>query len=607
MKISLKYYVVICLLISIYLKAQVNTDSIKIKQFNLKALEFSQTNFNESINYVDSALKINNKHAPSIYLQKQKANSYNILCNVYRQKGLFDKSVEAAFKALDVFNTLKDDQNKSAVLNNIANIYKDNLDLKTSLKYYYENLKVDQRLYLQSKHGVDLKESLIGTYINIASNYYDLNSNDSSMHYCNKALSLCDTTQISENLALIYNTIGSTHKNLFKYAIAATYHYKSLHIYEQLQYPDGVSYSYLLLAEINLFQNNYNKALEYATNAEQIDVENDIENDLLNAFEFKAKAYNGLKLFEKETECLKKYIALKDTIISQNQNNVIETLKTEYETEKKDAQIQLLNFENDKEKTFKYWIVAILTIITFFLIIVIYLLIKKQKANILLQQKNSEIKQQAQKLLKQEVELSKYQSQMNPHFISNALNGIQGLILNKDADKAFKQTQQLSKILRTTLNNSEQDLITLTEELSYNQQYIAFELNRFVNPFTYSVTTTNLKNNEDDILIPPMILQPILENSIKHAGLNTIDGAEISVTINELDNEKLLQLIIIDNGVGVNLEALNNSNSKSLKITRHRIKSLLGKYNVIKQPYFEIKKNSPTGTKIILYLPLLYK
>ena len=122
---------------------------------------------------------------------------------------------------------------------------------------------------------------------------------------------------------------------------------------------------------------------------------------------------------------------------------------------------------------------------------------------------------------------------MNPHFIFNAINSIQDLILKEDIDNSYSYIIKFSKLVRQTLNFSDKEFIEIEEETDLIETYLELEKLRFLDgDFEYSINITNCT----DIMVPPMLIQPIVENAIKH-GLLHKDGKKI-LSIEFIKEEK---------------------------------------------------------------------
>ncbi len=146
-----------------------------------------------------------------------------------------------------------------------------------------------------------------------------------------------------------------------------------------------------------------------------------------------------------------------------------------------------------------------------------------------------------------ELNLNALRSQMNPHFTFNVLNSIQYYIVKKDADSAQLYISKFSKLIRMILDQSRTEFISLTEEIKILTLYMELEELRFEKKFSYSIKADE-KLNTESIYIPGMLIQPFVENSIKH-GIRFKKG-EAKVDINFTSSDSVLICTISDNGIG---------------------------------------------------------
>ena len=151
--------------------------------------------------------------------------------------------------------------------------------------------------------------------------------------------------------------------------------------------------------------------------------------------------------------------------------------------------------------------------------------------------------------------LEALQSQMNPHFIFNALNSIQNYIIDHKIDDALMYMGNFSKLIRQTLDNSTHYYITISEVIEYLETYIQIENLRFDNTINLEIITSNI--DIATITIPPMLIQPLVENSILHGFKNR--GEEFKLTITFSKQDKYIKCIIKDNGVGFDVNKKGKS------------------------------------------------
>ena len=211
------------------------------------------------------------------------------------------------------------------------------------------------------------------------------------------------------------------------------------------------------------------------------------------------------------------------------------------------------------------------------------------------------------------IEMRGLQSQMNPHFIFNSINSIQGFILKNKIDEARGYLMDFAKILRQTLDNATKEFITLEEELQYIQYYLNLELMRFDQKFKVDIRLPD-NINPQIIQIPPMIIQPYVENAIRHGLLHKGDDKGLLI-IEFLVVNDYLKCIIEDNGVGrkksKEIESWKQHTHipQSTRITQDRIDLLnkstkSEKYRVTILDLFD-EQGEGSGTRVEVILPLM--
>jgi two-component system, LytTR family, sensor kinase len=149
-----------------------------------------------------------------------------------------------------------------------------------------------------------------------------------------------------------------------------------------------------------------------------------------------------------------------------------------------------------------------------------------------------------QRLRLNEARLAALSSQINPHFLFNTLNSVASLI-RLDPDQARQVVYKLSKILRRLLRQQD-NLTTLGEELGFIDDYLAIEMVRFGDKLRF---VKEVEPETLDLLVPSMLLQPLVENSIRHGLASKVDGGTIRVRSRRLGNQ--LQIVVEDDGVGI--------------------------------------------------------
>ena len=223
--------------------------------------------------------------------------------------------------------------------------------------------------------------------------------------------------------------------------------------------------------------------------------------------------------------------------------------------------------------------------------------------------KESKIKSEFEKRIAR-VEMSALRAQMNPHFIFNCLNSIENYIIKNDTVKASEYLNNFGRLVRLILNNSRSNYVNLKDELEALELYIKMEQMRLRNSFEYEIEieeSLTLENYE----IPPMLIQPFVENSIWHGLINRDGNGKVKLNIS--NGQNVICCIIEDNGIGreaagkINASKKVKRKSMGMSITSERIEIINKLYNIenkIKIIDLYNDKNEATGTKVIINIPL---
>ena len=194
-----------------------------------------------------------------------------------------------------------------------------------------------------------------------------------------------------------------------------------------------------------------------------------------------------------------------------------------------------------------------------------------------------------------ETKLEALLSQMNPHFIFNAMNAIQNYVISNDTLNSLHYIGEFAKLMRTTLENSSKPKIALREEIEYLKTYISIENMRFNHRVKIDFQISANVNLSSQI--PTMLLQPFVENVFVHAFTTRTINPQLTVTF-EMESSTTLQIKIIDNGKGIVSTSTKSHQSKGILLARER----LSLHQNQLQESIEIQSNSPSGTKIYILL-----
>lgn len=467
-------------------------------------------------------------------------------------------------KAAEIAFEMKDTSSYIKSLLSIGTQYfvLNNLD---STEYYCNKANDIYMHYSQKNRGIgsDIYNSFLKTQI-IKKDY------DKGIYYGKKAIADCISNNNFTTLNIFYDNLAICYANKKNYDSAVVYYEKALALELKYNYVDEYKMDLKELFYINKLANNTKKAFFY----------------------------------------VEKYISA-DSLYQEEKGNAVDSLKTAFEFEK--SKITLKADEEKlrevyKKKQISYLSIGIillllLTAVPYALYLRTMLKREKEKQNLLIQVKDSEIKA--------------LQSQMNPHFIFNSLNSVLEFISKSETEDAIKYLTKFSRLIRLVLEFSNRKSIFLSEEIELLRLYVDLENIRSENGFTFTLhidKDLDPKNYE----IPSMLLQPFIENSIIHGILNKVKLSELehtpykgTLTLTISKTERFLKCVIEDNGIGREkaLEIKNNKSfnhlSLGMRITKERLNLI--SHNECQIDYFDLKdeNSNSLGTRVEILIPLL--
>lgn len=208
---------------------------------------------------------------------------------------------------------------------------------------------------------------------------------------------------------------------------------------------------------------------------------------------------------------------------------------------------------------------------------------------------------------KLEIEQKLLRSQMNPHFIFNAISSIQNFLFDKsDLKTALSYLTNFAELMRETLEHSRERNISLKREIQSLENYLVLQQLRYQNQFQYEVIV-DPNIDPEEVLVPPLIAQPFVENAIEHGQIHQIEDGKVIIKFDLHANS--LRLSIRDNGVGLH----NSTNFKVERISKNSLSTIITKERLAalskesKQKLDVLIENiSPAGTLVTIDLPKIY-
>lgn len=236
-------------------------------------------------------------------------------------------------------------------------------------------------------------------------------------------------------------------------------------------------------------------------------------------------------------------------------------LETQYQVKAKDNEIQALNAANEsvrKISALQQTLLLVSGIILILLIAFAILLYRRRGLK--------------ERLKQTELEQQLLRSQMEPHFIFNTLSTLQSLIRTDERSKSVKYLNQFARLLRLNLENSRASFVLLTREVEALQNYLSLQFMRFETIFEYEMVVYE-DYEEDEVYIPPMLIQPFVENAIQYGVQNLEEKGTLHISIEK--KKGVIRCVVEDNGNGLQQEKISaGKQSLSTEIIKERLEIL---------------------------------
>jgi tetratricopeptide (TPR) repeat protein len=449
-------------------------------------------------------------------------------------------------------------------------------DLKKITPSFYGNIGLiyyEQQDYKKAintfRFLLDYPQYKTNCYLNMANAFTELKAQDSASVYFNKAIRNAEIENNTMILALAQSNLSllqtRTGQNLE--ALQNTVASLELVNKHQLEFLRASVYANASMAY--LANNKYDKAEFYATEALKDSSLKDNTYVQKSIWGTLADVYEKKGAFQDALNAHKKFVELSNSLAGDDKKLEIAKRDIQFENDKKQA---LAQSEIERQKLIKNGSIIGGSGLIMATLMGFVLYYRKRNAEAQKQEAvfNAKVSN---------TELKALRAQMNPHFIFNALNSINDFISKNDAVSASHYLTKFAKIMRQTLENSTQSEISLAEDLRILELYLQIETMRLKNKFTYSISVDEAIDVENT-LIPPLILQPFIENSIWHGISKKETNGHIQISIKKETN--MLVCIVDDNGIGRNMDSqLQNAEKKSLgsNITKSRIDIINKKKN----------------------------
>ena len=497
------------------------------------------------------------------------AEAFVFAGNEFNKSQKYEKAITNYLKAVKVFEKLKDSAQLIRIYTNIGvvnarlkNLDKAILYLEKSLTYITnnENFKV-QVLY------------------NISGLYADKKEIDKALEIGKKTETLAKKLNNEVVLSNLYSNYCNIYRGLKQYSKSIDYCKKSLELkIKQKLNPEitinNLGYSLLLDKQFDNAIKNFNKIV----NTENKNLQLLVYNNLKTANQEKNNTEIAL-------EYANKLIFLKDSLTEAQQKVKVTSLIEKYESDKKQQQIDVLNIKNELQESKivsqRNLFIGLGTLALLSLLLV-YFWFKNQKTK--------------QELNQASLQHKLLQTQLNPHFLFHSLNTIQSFIYQNKKEESANYLSNYSKLMRSILESSDVDFISIDNDSKAMMDYLELQKVNLQDNFIFTIHVDDtIKEN----VIPPMFIQPFIENAILH-GIKSNDNGKVNLTYQ--DTSEAISVKIEDNGDGNKQGDGDNKLHKSMSsdIIKERIE------NLKKIHEFEITittESNENGTIVIIKFP----
>lgn len=495
----------------------------------------------------------------------------------------------------------------------LGDAYKGQGDVAKALDYYQEGLQIAQKNQISPK-VIDLNSKIADAY---ASDNRIIEAEGFFNNSLNLSKEVAPERQIQENekVADFYNEknryddeiqLRKQSLNELQQLPAATVNKSSGNIglpdtitSQQINYKIGRAY---------IAQDKLDEAIPYlqrsiveADNEDDLVVQKDATRRLSEVYKYKGDFTKALETYQDYVAVVDSLYARKEQEISRaarfnreiaTQQNRISTLEQERELSQSKYSLavteQQLYEESSKRQK---WIIYSLLFGMMLLALMAFLFYRTN---------------QQQKLANNLLALKSLRTQMNPHFIFNALNSVNNFIAKSDERSANRFLSDFSVLMRSVLENSEEDFIPLSKELELLELYVKLEHSRFEDKFDYQIRIDQ-KLDIEAFSIPPMLLQPYIENAIWHGLRYKEEKGFLNINIQEATKD-VLEISIEDNGIGrkksaaLKTENQKKQKSKGMGNIKKRIQILNEMYKDKVAVSISDLNDDTTGTKVVLKL-----
>jgi tetratricopeptide (TPR) repeat protein len=532
----------------------------------------------------------------SARVKKLLGRVYGSIGIVFSEQSNYAKALQYHLRAVKIFEDLQDEQGMARLYNNIGIVFHAQHNEFKALEYFSKAAEIHRRRN---------DPSLGITLTNIGNCYVRQEQLDKAISSYREALQILSIHPDARAEGELFNNLGHYHQIRGEYDAATESWENAIRKFASIDDKFGIADTYQHLAAMNFTRGNFRQAIEFSDKAVQLARQLEVVEQIAAAEKLMADSYARMNNDKQALIHLRNYIAAKEKLNDAEALRAAVQAEMNFEFDKREAiqrkeieKKELIYEEAAKRHSLQIMFATLVSILLCGIAFLIYSRIQLKK-NLTLQKELAEYEQKALHL------------QMNPHFVFNCLGSISSFIVQNGTDEAIRYLSKFSKLMRLTLEYSKESLIPIDREIESLQNYLELEQLRFNKMFNFNISKSN--QIEDDMAIPPLLLQPFVENSIIHGLIPK--ASEGSIEIDFLLNQDKLVCTITDDGIGIEQsrilkeELVNVHKSMALDITRKRLQmmeAVTTKTSQVEIEELHDATGAVSGTRVVLTLPVQF-
>ncbi len=526
-------------------------------------------------------------------------NAHIALSSVNQQMGNFSEALEAAQRSKKIARLLNNEEYLMRAVINLSAVYGDlsikelNYGTEYDRSRFKESAKENLLEAYRLAKKLDIADRLCLTSYNLGLFYSEEKAFSISNQYLDESIAVGIVHGFHDN---VFSALEIKGDNLYEAGrlLESEECRKQAYYYgQQSRSTDVRIKAEYLQAQIFADRKEYHKAIIQAKAGLSMALKMNNRRRIQGGYDY---LYEWSKVLGNNNEALnylEKWIAIKDKIVSDEAIQTLQRLKNKHEAAEREAQILLLQKNQTIQQLHHRQQMSWITGIFIFLILVSGVLFLNNRNQIL-----------NKKRLAVELEQRLLRSQMNPHFTFNTLSSIQNFLLqNQQGKEAAYYLAKFAKLMRQILDQSSKAFITLQEEIQTLENYLKLQQLRYSKSFDFQI---NIDPNIDQTTtsIPPMLIQPILENAIEHGKIYAIPKGAVHLDFKL--SGSLLAISVTDNGMGKRANTERKAakhKSVALNIIKDRVRFLQKTYS--KKINFRFEYHPNGGAEVSFNFPFL--